>query len=399
LKADTSPVRRQLAVILVSFAAFLAPFTQSIYIPILPELAGVFQTTNFLVNASISIFTAALAIMQLVYGPLGDRKGRKRVLQFGLILFTLASVGCYLSDSIYMFLFFRTLQGLGIAAGSVMAVTVIGDLLEGTKRLKAMGMYQTILSFGPVAGPLLGGMIAGNFHYSLIFIVIIGAGLLVLVASAVILRESRPPAAEIRAFSLRDFGPVLMNPVGSFMIFLGLVQYYTLYNFNIYLPVVLTERYGLSIEQKALAFLPLVLAIVTGSMMGSRLSGRIDPKTFLQLSGVLGIISLIVFLLSAEHFLSLLMLASGMYGFSLGVSFPTQTAWLTREFTENRATAVGVYNFFRFVGMTLGPIIGSVLHGVYLKFGFAAFFAALSLLYLNRRLQSDRQLQLDRRLQ
>ena len=388
MQTKTLPAKRYLAVPIVTAAAFLAPFTQSIYIPILPELAEAFQTANFWINASISIYTAMLAVMQLVYGPIGDRKGRKRVLLFGLLLYTASSVGCYFSFSIEMFLFFRALQGLGIAAGSVMAVAVIGDLLTGPQRLRAMGWYQSAIAFGPVAGPLLGGIIAGNWHYSVIFAVTIAFGLLALAAILFKLPETRPAHAVARTFSFQDFRRILLNRVGSSMILLGLVQYFTLYNFIICLPVVLTVRYGLSIEQKGLAFVPLTLAIMVGSMLGSRLSGRLHPKTNLLFCGVFCIISLILFLLTAEHSLALLIITSGMYGLSLGVSLPTQTDWLAREFADFRATAVGVYNFFRFVGMTLGPVIGSALaaYGVQMQFGFVVFAAALSLLYLHRRL-------------
>ncbi len=79
-------MKRQLVVYLVSLAAFLGPFTQTIYTPILPEVREAFATSSFLINLTISIFTFFLAMMQIVYGPLTDRKGRRTVLLGGIVL-------------------------------------------------------------------------------------------------------------------------------------------------------------------------------------------------------------------------------------------------------------------------------------------------------------------------
>ncbi|WP_421135642.1 hypothetical protein [Stutzerimonas stutzeri] len=58
----------RLLTFMVAFAAFLGPFTQTVYAPILPELGGALRTTPFLINLSISIFTLVLAFMQIIYG-------------------------------------------------------------------------------------------------------------------------------------------------------------------------------------------------------------------------------------------------------------------------------------------------------------------------------------------
>jgi DHA1 family bicyclomycin/chloramphenicol resistance-like MFS transporter len=170
-------LRSTFIVYFLSFSAFLAQFTQSIYIPILPEMSEAFNTSSFLINLSISIFTVFLAIMQIVYGPLTDKKGRRKVLNVGLTVYTLASIGCFLSESIYIFLLFRAIQGIGIAAGSVVAVTVIGDLFEGKRRAKEMATFQMLITLGPVLGPIIGGFIAGRGDYHYVFLVSIILGL------------------------------------------------------------------------------------------------------------------------------------------------------------------------------------------------------------------------------
>ncbi|WP_223812014.1 MFS transporter [Geobacillus sp. 46C-IIa] len=88
-------MKRQLVVYFVSLAAFLGPFPQTIYTPILSEVRAAFATSSFLINLTISIFTFFLAMMQIIYGPLTDRKGRRTVLLFGLGVYVAASLGCF----------------------------------------------------------------------------------------------------------------------------------------------------------------------------------------------------------------------------------------------------------------------------------------------------------------
>src|SRR3954453_8602207 len=101
---------KKLVTYLVSFAAFFGPFTQSIYTPLLPQVKQQFQTTEYVVNLTISIFTVVMAFMQIVYGPLTDNVGRRKILIPGVVVYIAASIGAALSNSIYLLLFFRVLQ-------------------------------------------------------------------------------------------------------------------------------------------------------------------------------------------------------------------------------------------------------------------------------------------------
>ncbi|MGL1465738.1 MFS transporter, partial [Vibrio parahaemolyticus] len=81
------------------------------------------------------------------------------ILLLGLAIYVAASLGCFLSDSIEALLVFRALQAVGIAAGAVVAVTVIGDCFEGPARGRAMGSFQMMVALGPVLGPVAGGFV------------------------------------------------------------------------------------------------------------------------------------------------------------------------------------------------------------------------------------------------
>ncbi len=364
----------RLLTFMVAFAAFLGPFTQTVYAPILPELGGALRTTPFLINLSISIVTLVLAFMQIIYGPLVDRSGRKRTLLAGLAIYIVASLGCFLADCIETLLAFRALQAVGIAAGAVVAVTVIGDRFEGAARGRAMGSFQMMVALGPVVGPVVGGFVGEHldFHYVFLLLAIVGAA--ALLSNAIWLRETRP-AGEPRAFHPAQYLEVLGNRQGLAIMLLSFVQYYAFYNYLVFMPRVLDAVYGLSASEKGLVFLPLSVAVVIGSYVGGRLLGHWRPRPMLLVTALLNALSLLLFLAVAPLSLVALVVAVTAFGLFLGLSLPVQTSLLMDLYQHNRATAVGSYNFFRFMGMATGPVLGSWLFqdgNLGLLYGFAA---------------------------
>lgn len=380
----------RLLTFMVAFAAFLGPFTQTVYAPILPELGGALRTTPFLINLSISIFTLVLAFMQIIYGPLVDRSGRKRTLLAGLAIYIVASLGCFLADRIETLLAFRALQAVGIAAGAVVAVTVIGDRFEGAARGRAMGSFQMMVALGPVVGPVVGGFVGEHldFHYVFLLLAIVGAA--ALLSNAIWLRETRP-AGEPRAFHPAQYLEVLGNRQGLAIMLLSFVQYYAFYNYLVFMPRVLDAVYGLSASEKGLVFLPLSVAVVIGSYVGGRLLGHWRPRPMLLVTALLNALSLLLFVAVAPLSLVALVVAVTAFGLFLGLSLPVQTSLLMDLYQHNRATAVDSYNFFRFMGMATGPVLGSWLFqdgNLGLLYGFAA--AAFLLAVGNARLRFRR---------
>lgn len=361
--------------ILVSFSAFLAPFSQTVYMPMLPEIQRGFNTTPMLTNLSISFFTLTIAFTQLLYGPIVDRKGRRSTLITGTVIYIAGCVGCALSPTMEWLIAFRLMQAAGIAAGSVVATTVIGDLFEGKARERAMGTFQMIVSSGFVLGPFMGGLIGGGFGYRTIFITLIVIGLTLLLLIYKFLHETQPSDLHPRGIiPIRDFRMVLRNPMGRAIILLALVQYFSFYTFLVLLPDMLTHNYGLTAQTKGATLLPLTLSFLVGTYLGGRVRGRMKPFTMLLLLSAMNVLCLILFMAIAQTTLAVLIINIALFGLSFGLGLPLQTSLLTSIFTKERATAVGIYNFARFFGMGMSPIISGLLyHTGYLElsFGFA----------------------------
>ncbi|WP_342048144.1 MFS transporter [Bacillus sp. OTU530] len=357
--------RNQKILLGLSIAAFLGPFTQTIYTPSLPEVGHFYAANQFMVNLTISLYTFILAANQFFVGPLTDTRGRKATLLPGLLIFMTGSLICFLSSNYYLFLFGRAIQAFGITTGSVVAAAVIGDIYTPNERGKAMSIYQTMVFLGPVLGPVIGSFISAYADWHTAFALLAAAALFAYLYNRSILPETLPPDAVSKKITVQTFFNIISNRAASAVMLLAFVQFYGYYIFLVFLPTLLDELFHVSLAVKGLFFMPLTAGIVLGTMLGGRLQTRLTHASILVLSSygiglvvalfwgflhwkLLTIPALIIFLLG--------------YGILLGTSLPSQSTSLVNLFLNEKGTAMGVYNFVRFTGAAIGPLFGTTLY-------------------------------------
>src|SRR6478736_5444267 len=134
----------------------------------------------WVVNAYLLPFGGFL----LLSGRLGDLLGNKRVFTAGVVAFTTASVACGLAPTAGLLVVGRAVQGLGGAAVSAVALSLImGLFTEPGERAKAMGFFGFVMSGGGAVGVLLGGVLTGLFSWHWIFLVNVPIGVAVWIAA------------------------------------------------------------------------------------------------------------------------------------------------------------------------------------------------------------------------
>ena len=115
---------------LLAVLGMIGPFSIDTYLPAFSGIAASIGATPVQMQQTLSAYLFAFAFMNLFHGALSDSFGRRPVVLWGATVFTIASVGCALSESIGSLVFFRALQGFSAGAGIVVSRAVIRDLFE-----------------------------------------------------------------------------------------------------------------------------------------------------------------------------------------------------------------------------------------------------------------------------
>jgi DHA1 family bicyclomycin/chloramphenicol resistance-like MFS transporter len=194
-------------VLILGTLTALSPFSIDMYLPAFQDIARALHTTPSQVGQSLSSFFIGLATGQLIYGPLMDRFGRKRPLYFGLSLYIVASVGCFLSTSVEMLIIIRAFQAIGSCAAGVASVAMVRDIFPVKDNAKVFALLFLVLGASPLIAPTTGSYLADAFGWQSVFIVLLGIAVMILVAVIFTLPESYEPDA---SYSLKP-GPIINN--------------------------------------------------------------------------------------------------------------------------------------------------------------------------------------------
>lgn len=165
-------------VALIAALVALGPLSTDMYLPALPTMVTFFETNTDQIQLTLSSFLAGFAISQLVYGPLADRFGRKPAIVGGMLLFTLASIGCVYAQSVESLILWRFLQALGGCAGPVLGRAMIRDIYGPQDAARILSFIATAMALAPAVAPLLGGYLVIWFEWQSIFLVLAGYGAL-----------------------------------------------------------------------------------------------------------------------------------------------------------------------------------------------------------------------------
>jgi EmrB/QacA subfamily drug resistance transporter len=156
--------------------AFVYTLDQTIVATALPSIGRAFHSLS---EASwvASAYLLTSAVSTLVFGKLGDMHGRKRIFQVALVVFLIGSALCAAAQSMPMLILTRALQGIGGGAIGSLTQAIVGDLAPARSRSKYLALIGTVATVSLVAGPLLGGLFAGDLSWRWIFLINLPIGL------------------------------------------------------------------------------------------------------------------------------------------------------------------------------------------------------------------------------
>jgi MFS transporter, DHA1 family, multidrug resistance protein len=217
---DPSPRRRwsRSTVLILTGLSACAPLTIDLYLPALPEIERALAASPTSVEVSLTACVLGIAAGQLLIGPLSDVAGRRWPLIAGLILYVLSSLAGAAAPSMAVLDVVRFAQGVGGAAGIVIARSMVRDTYSGTSAAELYATISSVVPLAPILAPAAGGVLLLVGTWRGVFVAQAAIGMTLLLAVAIGTRETLPPSrrqARSAAGALRSYRNLLTT--GSYV--------------------------------------------------------------------------------------------------------------------------------------------------------------------------------------
>jgi EmrB/QacA subfamily drug resistance transporter len=404
------------------FALFMALLDNLVVNVALPTIQRDLGATTSQLQWIVSAYTLVFASLQITAGGLGDRFGRKRWFMIGIVMFTATSFAAAFVNSIEQLIVVRALQGLGAALIMPLSLSLISAAFPPEERGKAVGIWGAVSVSSIALGPVVGGAIIEYFTWHWIFLVNVPIGILALLVTQAVVRESRDTSGEVAtdipgtvlitaaiasltwglieagergwgdSLILTAFGAAAvlgaafiyveskterpMVPlrffrsstftganIDAFMIsFLitGVSFFMTLYQQNIH---------GFSPIRTGLALLPMVITMMILSPISGSLINRIGPRTLISAGMTVTGVGILLMLLTGTE-ASYWRVVPSFVVMGLGMSFiwaPMTTAVLNSVEPEKSGIASAVNGAIREIGTAFGvALLGTIANRAYI---------------------------------
>jgi DHA1 family bicyclomycin/chloramphenicol resistance-like MFS transporter len=267
--------------LLLACLGMLGPFAVDTYLPAFATIRDSLGATPLQMQQTLSAYLAGFAAMNLFHGALADAYGRRPVVLGGVALFTLASVGCALSQTIGQLVLFRALQGVATGAGIVVSRAIIRDMFAPAQAQRVMSQVTIFFGVAPAIAPMIGGLLYAHLGWHAVFWFLATVGLALWLANWRLLPETLD-AKEAQPFNVRNLFRGYAQLLGhrNFML-LALasgIPFNGMFLYVLSAPAFLGELLGLAPTQFFWFFCMTISGIMGGAWLSGRLAGRIRPR-------------------------------------------------------------------------------------------------------------------------
>lgn len=267
--------------LLLACLGMLGPFAIDTYLPAFASIATSLQATPLQMQQTLSAYLLGFAVMNLFHGALADSLGRRPVVLVGVAVFTMASVGCTLSQTIEQLVFFRALQGLATGAGIVVSRAVIRDVYPPAQAQRVMSQVTLLFGIAPVIAPILGGVLYVHLGWRAVFGFLASVGALLWLANWRLLPETLAPE-HVQPFNvrhlMRGYAQLLGHKNFVLLALASGVPFNGMFLYVLGAPAFLGELLQLQPTQFYWFFCSAVAGIMGGAALSGRLAGRITPR-------------------------------------------------------------------------------------------------------------------------
>lgn len=369
MKQEKTDTTRQsltlLPIVILALLSAVAPLATDMYLPGFPLISRDLGASAAQVQMTLTSFLVSLALGQLLIGPLSDRYGRRKPLIIGTGLAIIAGALCIIVPDVQTLIALRALQGLGGAAGIVLARAIITDSTDD--EVSAARLFQLMMIIGglaPVLAPIAGTGIVAFAGWHTIFAVISLLSLISLAGVLSCIPESLPPEARTSG-GVDQLWSNMRSLAGDrsyvcYTLTTGL-SFMVLFSYIAASPFVYQTILGFSPTAYSIAFGSNACAMILGGALSAWLAGRIGPRrlTIYGLAMVQASTILVCICVIAGAGASILVPAIFLSVAPLGMVMGNASALAIGQASRHAGTASAVLGAVQFIlGGIASPLVG-----------------------------------------
>ena len=364
---SAQPIAKPSFIALLIAVSAVSPLGINMYLPSMPGMARALGVDFSTVQLTLSLYLAAMAIGQLIIGPLSDRFGRRPVLLTGLSIFVVGSLICLTAQNVSVLIFGRVVQAMGGCAGITLSRAIVRDLY-GRDQVASMIGYVTMgMAVAPMIAPTIGGVLDTFYGWRASFAFLVVFGALALLFAALQLSETNRNRG-----SAGDKGQLLRNYRALFRsrLFWG----YTLatsfisamfFSFLAGAPYVMIEIMGRSPAEYGFFFALVPSGYILGNFITARFAVTTGQNRMLLTGMLIGLVGVgtmaAAFALGLIHPLALFA-PMFLIGAANGLVLPNGIAGAISVKPDAAGAAAGLSGSFQIgFGALVAPIVGSLL--------------------------------------
>ena len=369
--------------VLLALLGMLGPFSIDTYLPAFSGIARSLGATPVEMQQTLSAYLFGFAFMNLFHGALADSFGRRPVVLWGVAMFTIASAGCALSQTIEQLVLFRALQGLSTGAGIVVSRAVIRDMFPPAQAQKVMSQVTIYFGVAPAIAPIIGGWLFVHMDWHAIFWFLTGIGVLLWTANYRLLPETLH-ITQRQPFNvkhlMRGYWQLGSSPRFLLLALASGVPFNGMFLYVLSAPEFLERHLGLAPTEFFWFFVLTIAGIMAGAWLSGRLAGKIAPKQQIRhgfvIMLVVAVLNLLANLLFKAH-VSWALFPIAIFAFGWALMVPVVTLLVLDLYPERRGMASSLQAF---IGSAANGIVAGVIAPLIMHSTVA--LAAVSLLML-----------------
>ena len=371
--------------VLLAMLGMLGPFSIDTYIPAFSGMARSLNATPVQMQQTLSAYLFGFAFMSLFHGALSDSVGRRPVVLWGLAAFTLASIGCALSQSIEQLIFFRAVQGLTTGAGIVVSRAVVRDMFAPAQAQKVMSQITIYFGVAPAVAPMIGGVLYEHLGWHSVFWFLAGVGVFLWVANYRLLPETlhlsqRQPLKVSNL--MQGYWKLGRDPRFLLLALASGIPFNGMFLYVLSAPAFLGEHLSLAPSQFFWFFVLTISGIMGGAWFSGRMAGRISPKRQIRHGFVIMLsiatINLVANSLFTAH-VAWAMFPIAIFSFGWALMVPVVTLLVLDLHPDRRGMASSLQSF---VGASANGLVAGLLAPLVMHSTLALAAASLGMMLI-----------------